>query len=330
MGHRYLNSVGARGETILPMLCIVVPCYNEEEVLPQSSRVLAHVVASLVSAGKVSPESRVLLVDDGSHDATWDIIRGLNGDDHVFAGIRLAHNEGHQRALYAGLMEALDLGCDVSVSIDADLQDDVDVIERMVDKYQAGAEIVYGVRDNRDTDTTFKRKSAESYYRLMHRLGTEVVYNSADFRLMGSRALVALSQYGEANLFLRGIVPSLGFKTDTVTYARKERLAGESKYPLNKMVGLAVEGITSFSTKPMRAVTVVGLASVLFAIAMLVYAIASWASGHAVAGWGSLMVSNWLVGGLVMTALGRTGEYVGKAYLETKRRPRYIVEEELD
>lgn len=329
MGHRYLNCVDARDETTQPLLCIVVPCYNEEEVLPQSSRVLAGVVASMASMGKVSPKSRVLFVDDGSHDSTWDIIRRLNGENRVFAGIKLAHNEGHQRALYAGLMEALDLGCDVSVSIDADLQDDVDVIERMLDKYEAGAEIVYGVRDNRDTDTAFKRKTAESYYHLMHRLGTEVVYNSADFRLMSSRALIALSQYREANLFLRGIVPSIGFKTDTVTYARKERLAGESKYPLNKMVGLAVEGITSFSTKPMRAVTVTGLVSMLFAIVMLIYAIVSWTLGHAVAGWGSLMVSIWLVGGLVMTALGITGEYVGKAYLESKRRPRYLVEEEL-
>ena len=330
MGHRYLNCISTRGEAALPLLCIVVPCYNEEEVLPQSCHVLAGVVSSLVSKGKVSPQSRILFVDDGSHDATWDIIRRLNREDHVFAGVKLAHNEGHQCALYAGLMEALDLGCDASVSIDADLQDDVRVIEDMVDKYEAGAEVVYGVRDNRDTDTAFKRRTAESYYRLMHRLGTEVVYNSADFRLMSARALVALSQYRESNLFLRGIVPSLGFKTDTVTYARKERLAGESKYPLNKMIGLAIEGITSFSTKPMHMVTIMGLASVLFAIAMLIYTIVSWALGHAVAGWGSLMVSIWLVGGLVMTALGVTGEYVGKTYLESKQRPRYLVEEELD
>lgn len=313
-----------------PMLCVVVPCYNEEEVLPESSRILARTVRDLAGKGKVSEDSRVVFVNDGSRDATWDIVCDLHARDRLFTGISLAHNEGHQRALYAGLMDALDRGCDISVSIDADLQDDVAVIEDMVDKYQAGADIVYGVRSSRETDTGFKRSTAQSYYRLMHRLGTEVVYNSADFRLMSARALDALAQYREANLFLRGIVPSLGFKSDTVEYARKERLAGESKYPLGKMVALAIEGITSFSTKPMRVMTVMGLCSVLFALAMLVYTIASWATGNAVAGWGSLMVSIWLVGGLVITSLGVTGEYVGKAYLESKRRPRYLVDEELD
>lgn len=331
MNERHLNIVpppSARDN--VPLLCIVVPCYNEEEVLPQSSSILAGTVEDLVSKGKVSPESRIIFVDDGSNDSTWDIICSLHDNKRVFTGIKLAHNEGHQRALYAGLMDALDRGCDISVSIDADLQDDVGVIEEMVDKYVAGAEIVYGVRNNRDTDTGFKRNTAQAYYRLMNKLGTEVVYNSADFRLMGSRALKALAQYREANLFLRGIVPSLGFRTDEVFYSRKERMAGESKYPLSKMLALATEGITSFSIEPMHVMTAVGIIALFVALIMLVYTIVSCATGSAVAGWGSLMVSVWLVGGLVITSLGVTGEYVGKAYLETKRRPRYVVDVELD
>ncbi len=283
-----------------------------------------------MSKGKISPESRIIFVDDGSKDSTWDIICSLHENKNVFTGIKLAHNEGHQRALYAGLMDALDRSCDISVSIDADLQDDVDVIEEMIDKYVAGAEIVYGVRNNRDTDTGFKRNTAQTYYRLMNKLGTEVVYNSADFRLMSSRALKALAQYREANLFLRGMVPSLGFKTDKVYYSRKERMAGESKYPLSKMLALAAEGITSFSIEPMHVMTAVGIIALFVALIMLIYTIVSCATGNAVAGWGSLMVSIWLVGGLVITSLGVTGEYVGKAYLETKQRPRYIVDIELD
>ncbi|WP_286160018.1 glycosyltransferase family 2 protein [Olsenella sp. KH3B4] len=314
----------------IPLLCIVVPCYNEEEVLPQSSNILASTVQDLVSKGKVSSDSRIIFVDDGSRDSTWSIISSLHESNRVFTGIKLAHNEGHQRALYAGLMDALDRGCDISVSIDADLQDDVSVIEEMVDKYVAGAEIVYGVRNNRDTDTGFKRNTAQAYYRLMNKLGAEVVYNSADFRLMSSRTLKALAQYREANLFLRGMVPSLGFKSDEVYYARKERMAGESKYPLSKMLALAAEGITSFSIEPMHVMTTVGVVALFVALIMLIYTIVSCATGNAVAGWGSLMVSIWLVGGLVITSLGVTGEYVGKAYLETKQRPRYIVDVELD
>jgi glycosyltransferase involved in cell wall biosynthesis len=283
-----------------------------------------------VSKGKVSPDSCIIFVDDGSRDSTWSIISSLHESNRVFTGIKLAHNEGHQRALFAGLMDALDRGCDISVSIDADLQDDVSVIEEMVDKYVAGAEIVYGVRNNRDTDTGFKRNTAQAYYRLMNKLGAEVVYNSADFRLMSSRTLKALAQYREANLFLRGMVPSLGFKSDEVYYGRKERMAGESKYPLSKMLALAAEGITSFSIEPMHVMTAVGVVTLFVALIMLIYTIVSCATGNAVAGWGSLMVSIWLVGGLVITSLGVTGEYVGKAYLETKQRPRYIVDVELD
>lgn len=329
-GSRYLNLIPPASRSTSPLLCIVVPCYNEEEVLPQSSAILSDVLKDLIAKKKISENSRIIFVDDGSKDGTWDIILHLHKTNRVFTGIKLAHNEGHQRALYAGLMDALDRGCEISVSIDADLQDDVAAIEDMVDRYADGAEIVFGVRDNRDTDTGFKRNTAESYYRLMQKFGTEVVFNSADFRLMSRRALKALSQYHEANLFLRGIVPALGFKTDQVFYSRKKRMAGTSKYPLSKMLALAVEGITSFSIEPMHVMTMVGLISILIALIMLIYTIASWATGNAVAGWGSLMISIWFVGGLIITSLGVTGEYVGKAYIECKDRPRYIVDVELD
>lgn len=328
--NRYLNVIPTISHSASPELYIVVPCYNEEEVLPQSSVILSSVLRGLIAKSKISRASRIVFVDDGSKDNTWDIIEQMHKADSIYTGIKLAHNEGHQRALYAGLMLALDRGCEISISIDADLQDDVAVIEEMVDKYIGGAEIVYGVRDNRDTDTGFKRNTALTYYKLMSKLGTEVVYNSADFRLMSRRALEALSQYREANLFLRGIVPALGFRTDKVFYSRKERMAGESKYPLSKMIALAAEGITSFSIEPMHVMTAVGLIAILVALAMLIYTIVSWATGNAVAGWGSLMVSIWLVGGLVITSLGVTGEYVGKAYLEAKGRPRYVVDVELD
>lgn len=326
----YLNSVPVRKSEGAPFLAIVVPCYNEEEVLPLSAPVLLNALQNMVDKGRVARQSTIVFVDDGSKDSTWDVIEQLHRQDERCTAIGLAHNEGHQTAVYAGLMRALDLGCDAAVSIDADLQDDVSAIERMVDEYAAGAEIVYGVRDNRDTDTAFKRRTAQSYYRFMERLGTEVVYNSADFRLMGSRALEALSQYHEANLFLRGIVPSLGFQTAEVAYARKERMAGESKYPLGKMIGLAADGVTSFSTKPMHWIMVLGGLSLVVALIMLIYALISWASGAVVDGWSSLIVSIWLVGGLTMVSLGIAGEYIGKIYLETKHRPRYMVDRFLD
>lgn len=313
----------------VPRLAIVVPCYNEEEVLPQSSSILRKKLSSLVAKGLCTKESKIVLVDDGSKDSTWDIIAALHSQDSTFSGVKLAHNRGHQNALLAGLMTSLKNGYDATISLDADLQDDVDVMDEMLEDYLDGCEIVYGVRNNRDTDTGFKRGTAEGYYKIMHSLGTEVVNNSADYRLMSAVALAALSQYGEVNLFLRGIVPTLGFKTAEVYYKRGERLAGESKYPLSKMVGLAVEGITSFSTKPMHWIMVLGVAAVLVGLVMLVYTIVSVATGHAVAGWGSMMVSIWLVGGLVMVSLGITGEYIGKIYLEVKHRPRYIVETEL-
>lgn len=312
-----------------PRLAIVVPCYNEEEVLPQSSRILRDKLAGLQRKGLCASGSKVVLVNDGSKDSTWRIIASLHAKDPTFSGIKLAHNRGHQNALMAGLMTSLKNGYDATISIDADLQDDIAVMDEMLQDYLDGCEIVYGVRNNRDTDTGFKRNTAEGYYKIMHKLGTEVVNNSADYRLMSSVALEALAQYGEVNLFLRGIVPTLGFKTAKVYYKRGERLAGESKYPLSKMVALAVEGITSFSTTPMHWVMVLGIVAVLIGFIMLIYTIVSLVLGSAVSGWASLIMSIWLVGGLVMVSLGITGEYIGKIYLEVKHRPRYIIETEL-
>lgn len=316
-----------------PKLYVVVPCYNEEEVLPETSRRLEKKLRSLMGQRRVSPESRVLFANDGSKDRTWELIRELHDDpthDGLFTGISLAHNRGHQNVLFAGLMSALEHGCDAAISMDADLQDDVNAIDEMVDAYLDGANIVYGVRNDRETDTRFKRGTAEAFYKLMSRMGTETVPNSADFRLMDAQALQALSQYGEANLFLRGIVPSLGFQTAKVYYKRAERFAGESKYPLSKMVSLAIDGITSFSVTPLRMVTIAGSVFVVISLLALVYALVSLAMGTTVGGWTSLLISIWFVGGALMVSLGIVGEYVGRIYLESKHRPRYIVAEELD
>lgn len=313
-----------------PVLWVVVPCYFEEEALPKTAQVLAQKLDALVASNRVDPSSRILFVNDGSADATWDIIRSLHEDSPRFTGISLAHNRGHQNALLAGLMHALDQGCDCAVSMDADLQDDVDAVDGMLREFATGAEIVYGVRNNRDTDTGFKRWSARRYYRLMEKMGTEVVYDSADYRLMGRDALDALSEYDEVNLFLRGIVPTLGFKTAKVNYRRGERVAGESKYPLRKMIDFAIEGITSFSVEPMRIITKMGLLAVVVAFVVLVYIIVSLVAGRVVSGWASTMLSIWLIGGVLMVSLGITGEYVGKTYLESKHRPRYHVAEDLD
>ncbi|MBR3317397.1 MAG: glycosyltransferase family 2 protein [Atopobiaceae bacterium] len=316
----------------LPVLYVVVPCYNEEEVLDETSRRLLAKLRGLVALHKVSPNSRVLFVDDGSTDATWDLIRALHDDpsyEGAFCGISLAHNRGHQNALFAGLMCALRRNADATVSIDADLQDDVDAIDEMVDAYLDGANIVFGVRNSRDTDTRFKRGTAHMFYSLMSAMGTETIPDSADFRLMDRRSLEALAEYGETNLFLRGIVASMGFRTAKVYYRRAERFAGESKYPLSKMMGLAIDGITSFSIKPLRMVTFAGFAFVFISIIALVYALVSLARGVAVDGWTSLLVSIWFVGGSIMLSLGIVGEYVGRIYFEAKQRPRYIIAEEL-
>ena len=313
-----------RGNT----LYIVVPCYNEEEVLPETARRLGDKLRAMMQAGKISSRSRVLFVNDGSKDGTWGIITGLHRQNHLLCGVDLSRNRGHQNALLAGLMTAKDKA-DMVVSMDADLQDDVDAAEAMVDKYLAGADIVYGVRSSRKTDTFFKRTTAEAFYRLMNLLGAETVFNHADYRLMSRRALEGLSQFKEANLFLRGIVPMIGYPTDTVEYERGERFAGESKYPMKKMVALALEGVTSLSVKPLRMITGLGFLVFFVSLIMIAYNVVRWATGNTVAGWASLACSVWLIGGLILLSLGVIGEYLGKQYLESNCRPRFLIQEML-
>ncbi len=314
-----------RGNT----LYIVVPCYNEEEVLPETARRLADKLRTLMRGGKIGPGSRVLFVNDGSKDRTWDVISRLHREDPLLCGADLSRNRGHQNALLAGLMTAKDRS-DMAISMDADLQDDVDAVDAMVDKYLAGADIVYGVRSSRKTDTFFKRTTAEAFYRMMDLLGAETVFNHADYRLMSRRALEGLAQFKEVNLFLRGIVPMIGYPTDTVEYERGERFAGESKYPLKKMLSFALEGVTSLSVKPLRMITGLGFLVFLVSLAMIGYNVVRWATGNTVTGWASLACSVWLIGGLILLSLGVIGEYVGKLYLESKGRPRFLIREVLD
>lgn len=314
-----------RGNT----LYIVVPCYNEEEVLPETARRLGDKLKALMNAGKISPQSRVLFVNDGSKDRTWEVISRIHGENHLLCGVDLSRNRGHQNALLAGLMTAMDRA-DMVISMDADLQDDVDAADAMVDKYLAGADIVYGVRSSRKTDTFFKRTTAEAFYRLMNLLGAETVFNHADYRLMSRRALEGLSQFKEVNLFLRGIVPMIGYPCDTVEYERGERFAGESKYPLKKMVAFALEGVTSLSVRPLRMITGLGFLVFFVSLVMIVYNVVRWATGNTVTGWASLACSVWLIGGLILLSLGIIGEYLGKLYLESKGRPRFLIREVLD
>lgn len=311
------------------VLYIVVPCYNEEEVLPETSRRLKEKMEALVAAGTVNGGSRILFVNDGSRDRTWEIISALHAADPVFSGVDLTRNRGHQNALLAGLMTAKDR-CDMAISMDADLQDDVDAVDKMIEEYHAGCDIVYGVRSSRKKDTFFKRFTAEGFYRVMNLLGAETVFNHADYRLMSRRALEGLSQFKEANLFLRGMVPMIGYRSGTVEYERGERFAGESKYPLKKMLAFAMEGITSLSVKPLRMITGLGALIFLIAAVMLAYSVYRWAVGDTVLGWASLMCSVWAIGGLILLSLGVIGEYIGKIYLETKGRPRFLIREVLD
>ena len=311
------------------ILYIVVPCYNEEEVLPETSRRLKEKLDSLMAAGTISEKSRILFVNDGSKDKTWPLIEGLHAQDSVFSGVDLSRNRGHQNALLAGLMTAKEK-CDMAISMDADLQDDVDAVDAMVDKYYAGCDIVYGVRSSRKKDTFFKRFTAEGFYRVMNFLGAETVFNHADYRLMSKRALEGLAEFKEVNLFLRGIVPMIGYTAGTVEYERGERFAGESKYPLKKMLSFAMEGITSLSTKPIRFITGLGFLIFLISIIMLITFVVKWALGMTVAGWASVICSVWAIGGLILLSLGVIGEYIGKIYLETKARPRFLVREVLD
>ena len=306
------------------ILYIVVPCYNEEAVLPETSRRLREKLETLAAMGKISPQSRVLFVNDGSKDRTWEIIRALHEECPLFSGVDLTRNRGHQNALLAGLMTAKDR-CDMAISMDADLQDDVDAVDAMVDKFQEGCDIVYGVRSSRAKDTFFKRFTAEGFYRLMSLMGAETVFNHADYRLMSRRALEGLSQFREVNLFLRGIVPMVGYPSAVVEYERGERFAGESKYPLKKMLSFAMEGITSLSTKPIRYITLLGFLIFLVSIVMLATFIVKWALGMTVAGWASVICSVWAIGGLILLSLGVIGEYIGKISLETKQRPRFLI-----
>lgn len=307
-------------------LYLAIPCYNEEEVLPDSAEKLWHKYKQLMADGLISQDSRICFIDDGSKDKTWSIIRSLCDRDPVFSGLKLSRNRGHQNALLCGLMTLKDYA-DAVISIDADLQDDIDAIDKMVELHQRGADVVYGVRSKRATDTFFKRFTAEGYYKILSKMGAKVIFNHADFRLMSKRALEAFSEFKEVNIFLRGMVPMVGFKSDIVTYERSERLAGESKYPLKKMLALAWEGITSLSIKPIRFITGLGVVSLFVSLGFLIYALVSLIVGVAVPGWTSLMVSIWALGGFQLLAMGVLGEYIGKIYMETKHRPRYIVEE---
>ncbi len=306
-------------------LFVVVPCYNEEAVLHETSKRMLELFGKMEMNGQIAPESRIVFVDDGSRDKTWEIISELAEKESRVSGIKLAHNAGHQTALIGGLMTVKD-ECDCAVSIDADLQDDINVIPEMVDKFLNGCDIVYGVRNKRDTDTFFKRTTALTFYKLIGAMGVETVYNHADYRLMSRRALNTLAEYPEENLFLRGIVPTLGYKTDSVYYDRAERFAGESKYPLKKMLSFAFDGITSFSVKPIRMIWTAGAVVALFAIIAAIYVLISKLTGHVVGGWSSLMISIWFLGGVQLLSIGLIGEYIGKVYKETKHRPRFIIE----
>ncbi|HJC41881.1 MAG TPA: glycosyltransferase family 2 protein [Candidatus Intestinimonas pullistercoris] len=310
-------------------LYIVVPCYNEEEVLPETARRLREKLEQLMGEGKISPQSRVLFVNDGSRDGTWSVIQGLHRDCPLFSGADLSRNRGHQNALLAGLMTAKDRS-DMVISMDADLQDDINAVDAMVDKFHEGCDIVYGVRSSRAKDSFFKRTTAEGFYRVMNFLGAETVFNHADYRLMSRRALEGLAQFREVNLFLRGIVPLIGYNAGYVAYERGERFAGESKYPLKKMLSFALEGITSLSTKPIRYITLLGFLVFLVSILMLVYSVVRWAHGDTVIGWASVICSVWAIGGLILLSLGVIGEYIGKIYLETKGRPRFLIREVLE
>jgi glycosyltransferase involved in cell wall biosynthesis len=308
------------------VLAIVVPCYNEKEVLPETAKQLLGIVQRLIDSNVISNESKICFVDDGSKDSTWEIIESLCAESKNFTGIKLSRNRGHQNALLCGLLSVREFA-DASISIDADLQDDISVIDEMLQLYNSGCEIVYGVRSNRDKDSFFKRITAHIFYKLINFLGAKIVYNHADFRLMSKNALNALAEYKEVNLFLRGIVPMLGYKTGIAYYERKERLAGESKYPFNKMLKFALEGITSLSVKPIRMVTILGIVIFIMSLFMIAYSIFQYfTDATTVSGWSSIICSLWSVGGLILLSIGIVGEYIGKIYLETKQRPRFIVE----
>ena len=311
------------------ILYLVIPCYNEEAVLHETAKQLLAKMNSMFDRGMISRESKIMFVNDGSRDKTWEIIKELHESNPIYSGVKLSRNKSHQNALLAGLMTAKEKA-DMAISLDADLQDDVDVIDKMVEKYYEGNDVVYGVRSSRDTDTFFKKFTAEGFYKIMQAMGVELVFNHADYRLMSRRAMEGLSEFREVNLFLRGIVPLIGYKSDIVTYERHERFAGESKYPLKKMLAFATDGITSFSIKPIRMITTCGILIFGVSLLMLIYFLVVHVMGKTVHGWTSTIVSSWAIGGLQLLAIGIVGEYIGKIYLETKARPKYIIETVLD
>ena len=304
---------------------LVVPCYNEEEVLRETASRLKDKMQGLIRNKVISDKSRITFVDDGSKDRTWSIIEELNSNDKIFSGVKLSRNRGHQNALLAGLMTVKGY-CDAAISLDADLQDDINVIDKFIEKFNYGCDVVYGVRSERKTDTVFKRTTAQGFYKIMKALGVDIVYNHADYRLMSKRALDSLQDFKEVNLFLRGIVPLIGYKSDVVLYERNERFAGESKYPLKKMLSFAFEGITSFSVKPIRLILTVGILMFISSLAALLYFLIIWMAGKTVQGWTTVVASIWMLGGIQLLCLGVIGEYIGKIYIETKERPKYIID----
>ncbi len=315
-------------EELEKILYLVIPCYNEEEVLPITQKALKEKMDNLIKNKKISKDSKVMFVNDGSKDKTWELIEEYHKEDPLFVGVKLSRNKGHQNALLAGLMTAKKYA-DITISMDADLQDDINVIDKMIAENNAGSEIVYGVRSSRKKDSWFKRFTAESFYKLMNAMGVEVVFNHADCRLMSKRALDELEHFEEANLFLRGLIPLLGFKTSIATYERNERAAGESKYPLKKMLSFAWDGITSFSVKPLKMITTLGFIMLFISVVMIIYTIIVKILGNTVDGWAFIMLSIWFIGGVQLVSVGLIGEYIGKIYNETKHRPRYIIEKEL-
>jgi glycosyltransferase involved in cell wall biosynthesis len=316
-------------ENKIPRLVVVVPCYNEEKVLPITSKMFLNELLDLIAKNKIREDSQILFVNDGSRDMTWNIIEDLSKQNQHFSGISQSRNRGHQNAVLAGLLESKDQ-CDITISIDCDGQDDIGAMEAMVDEYLSGSDIVYGVRDNRDTDTWFKRTTAQGFYKFLNKMGAEVVYNHADYRLVSSKVLQAFSEFKEVNLFLRGMFPLVGFKSTSVYYKRNERIAGESHYPLRKMVGLAVDGITSLSIKPIQIITNIGIFVSLLGFAGIIWAIVRGLMGVTVSGWASLVCIVCFLGGIQLLSLGVIGQYVGKTYMESKHRPRYIISKSTD
>lgn len=311
-----------------PRLAIVVPCYNEQEVLPSTLRTLTALLLRMDSDGLVAPDSYILCVDDGSRDDTWPIICKAHNENLLIKGISFAHNAGHQNALLAGLNTVMDR-CDCAVTIDADLQDDPETIIKMVKEFGQGKEIVFGVRSSRDSDTWFKRTSARAFYRLQKMMGVDTVYDHADFRLMSNRAIHLLGEYAESNMYLRGVVARIGLSTAIVTYPRTARTAGETKYPLSKMLSLSIDGITSFTAKPMRYIFYLGFILLIIDIIVALWALLSYSHGHTASGWTSLILSVWFLGSLILMSIGVVGEYIGKIFVEVKHRPRYAIREEL-